>query len=162
MVVLLISPVLWLRGVLVVVLVAFSMWSLLLMSVFSIAFLPAVMSPVLLLLLLVKLLAVVEVVVEVGGCLNYWTSHLDFYCVCLLTVVFSPLTLEALEALVVVDYFRCCCCCSALMKVLVAVLQERQELQAVQDRLDPDHYYYYLSALTSALISPLSSPVALA
>ena len=87
--VLLISPVLWLPGVLVVVLVAFSMTVLLLMSVFSIAFLPAVMYPVLLLLLLlVKLLAVVEVVVEVGGCLNYWTSHLDFYCVCLLTVVF--------------------------------------------------------------------------
>ena len=91
--VLLISPVLWLRGVLVVVLVAFSMWSLLLMSVFSIAFLPAVISPVLLLLLLlllVKLLAVtVAVVVEVvvGVCLHCWTSHLDFYCVFLLRAV---------------------------------------------------------------------------
>ena len=82
-----ISPVLWLRGVLVVVLVAFPMWSLLLMSVFSIAFLPAVISPVLLLLLLVKLLAVVEVVVVVGGCLHCWTSHLDFYCVFLLRAV---------------------------------------------------------------------------
>jgi hypothetical protein len=87
--VLLISPVLWLRGVLVVVLVAFPMWSLLLMSVFSIAFLPAVMYPVLLLLLLVKLLAVVVVVVvvEVGCCLHCWTSHLDFYCVFLLRAV---------------------------------------------------------------------------
>ena len=82
-----ISPVIWVPGVLVVVLVAFSMTVLLLMSVFSIAFLPVVISPVLLLLLLAKLLAVVEVVVEVGGCLNYWTSHLDFYCVCLLRAV---------------------------------------------------------------------------
>jgi len=88
LVALVISPVLWLRGVLVVALVAFSMTVLLLMSVFSIAFLPAVISPVLLLLLLLaKLLAVVEVVVEVGGCLNYWTLHLDFYCVCLLRAV---------------------------------------------------------------------------
>ena len=84
---LLISPVLWVPGALVVVLVAFSMTVLLLMSVFSIAFLPVVISPVLLLLLLAKLLAVVEVVVEVGGCLNYWTLHLDFYCVCLLRAV---------------------------------------------------------------------------
>ena len=88
MLVLVISPVLWLRGVLVVVLVAFPMWSLLLMSVFSIAFSPAVISPVLLLvLLLVKVLAAVEVVVVVGGCLHCWTSHLDFYCVFLLRAV---------------------------------------------------------------------------
>ena len=87
MVVLLISPVLWLRGVLVVVLAAFPMWSLLLRSVFSIAFLPAVISPVLLLLLLVKVLAVVVVVVVVGVCLHCWTSHLDFYCVFLLRAV---------------------------------------------------------------------------
>ena len=88
---LLISPVVLWSPVGLVVLVAFWMTVLLLMSVFSIAFLPAVIPPVLLLLLLllllVKLLAVVEVVVEVGGCLNYWTSHLDFYCVCLLKAV---------------------------------------------------------------------------
>ena len=78
MVVLLISPVFWLRGVLVVVLVAFPMWSLLLMSVLSIAFLTAVISPVLLALLLVKVPAVVEVVVVVGVDLHCWTSHLDF------------------------------------------------------------------------------------
>ena len=77
-----ISPALWVPGVLVVVLVAFSMT----MSVFSIAFFPAVISPVLLLLLLVKLLAVVVVVV-VGVCLHCWTSHLDFYCVFLLRAV---------------------------------------------------------------------------
>jgi hypothetical protein len=66
------------------------MWSLLLRSVFSIAFLPAVISPVLLLLLLlllVKVPAVVEVVVVVGVDLHCWTSHLDFYCVFLLRAV---------------------------------------------------------------------------
>ena len=52
-----------------VVLVVFGMTVHLPTSVFSIAFFPAVMSPVLLLLLLVKLLAVVVVVVEVGGLL---------------------------------------------------------------------------------------------
>jgi hypothetical protein len=68
---------------------------------------------------------------------------------------------EVLEALVVVDYFRCCCL--VLMKVLVAVLQARQERQADRlGRLDPDRYYYYLSALISALLSPLTSPLALA
>ena len=160
-------------------------------SVFSIAFLPAVMSPVLLLLLLVKLLAVVVVkvleVVEVGSCLHCWTSHLDFYCVCRLTNVFSPKVV-----VVVVDYFRCCLVLmrvlmkvlrKVLMKVLVAILQERQEhqeplehqepqehqghqehqaVQAVQDRLDPDHHYYYLSPLISAFVSPLASPLPVA
>ena len=73
-----------------VVLVFFWMSVHLPTSVFSIAFFPSGMSPVLL-LLLVKLLAVVVVkvlaVVEVGCCLHCWTSHLDFYCVFLLRAV---------------------------------------------------------------------------
>ena len=146
---------------LVAVLVASRMTALLLMSVFSIAFLPAVVAPVLLLMLIMLLALLVEVAVvdlcwgvavtQGVVCLNCWTSHLGFYYAFLLRVVFL-LTLEVLEAVVVVDYFRCCCCLVLSLVVLVAKLpvrQTRQELQERLDRLDPDPHYYCLSALFS-------------
>ena len=69
------------------------------------------------------------------------------------------MTVEVLEALVVVDYFRCCCCCLVLsLVVLVAKLparQLRQERLERLDRLDPDpHYYYCLLFSPSTLASP--------
>ena len=147
---LLISPVLWVRGVLVVVLVAFWMTALPLTSVFSVAFLPAVVAPVLLLLLLMMLLALLGLLagavdlcwVTQRVCLSCWTSHLDFYYAFLLR------TLEVLEAVVVVDYFRCCCLVPllALLVVVAAKLPVRQKLQERLDRLDPDPHYCCLPA----------------
>ena len=133
---------------LVVVLVAFWMTALPLTSVFSIAFLPAVVAPVLLLLLLMMLLALLAVLAVAVAvdlcwatqrvCLSCWTSHLDFYCA-------FVLTLEVLEAVVVVDYFRCCCLVLVLV-VVAANLPVRQKLQERLDRLDPDPHYYCLPA----------------
>jgi hypothetical protein len=68
------------------------------------------------------------------------------------------LTVEVLEAVAVVDYFRCCCFVLILV-ALVAKLQVRQMRQVRLDRLgrlDPDpHYYYCLLFFPSTLASPL-------
>ena len=68
------------------------------------------------------------------------------------------MTVEVLEAVVVVDYFRCCCLVLILV-VLVAKLQVRQMRQVRLerlDRLDPDpHYDCCLLFSPSTLASPL-------
>ena len=138
------------------VLVAFWMTALPLTSVFSIAFLPAVVAPVLLLLLLMMLLALLAGAVAVDlcwatqrVCLSCWTAHLDFYYA-------FVLTLEVLEAVVVVDYFRCCCLVLMVLVVVAAKLPVRQKLQERLDRLDPDPHYCCLPApyLPSTLTLP--------
>ena len=133
---------------LVVVLVAFWMTAPPLTSVFSIAFLPAVVAPVLLLMLMMLLALLVLLAGAVAVdlcwatqrvCLSCWTAHLDFYYA-------FVLTLEVVEAVVVVDYFRCCCLVLVVLVVVAANLPVRQKLQERLDRLDPDPHYYCLPA----------------